>query len=538
MAKELKVKLDLQTGAAEEDLKNLAEGIEKVGDNALDAQKGFDKLDKETKTVSKGLKGMGTAFKALGVGLVIAAFDKLREVFSQNQQVVDFFNTTFEALSLAFNDFFNFLSSNVGTVIDYFKGLFDDPVQSLKNFGQAIIDNVLERVRSALDALGFLGDAVVKVFKGDFAGAAESAKNAGKELFDVVTGVNDSFDKAAEALPTVVDGITNYAKSTIQAAKANVELQKSADLAIAKNQVILEQKDREAEKLRQIRDDESKTIEERVAANNKLAEVLDEQEKLMLANADALIAAAQAQYDKNDSIENEIALIEAKGEREAILAQIEGFRSEQLMNVNSLERERLDLIQDGIDKKEEEAELEEELLEEKKEKLKDNLDAIREAAGEETAIGKAIFIAKQAMRVQEGIEEAKATLSRITMRSAEAAVDTAKGAASTAKIGFPQNIPMLIAFAAQAAGILAAISSAAGAAKGAVKSVGGGGASAATPAPPQAPAFNIVGASPENQIAQALGEQQQQPIKAFVVSNEVTNQQALDRNIVRNASLG
>ena len=45
------------------------------------------------------------------------------------------FSTAFEALSLAFNDFFKFLNSNVGTVVDYFKSIFDDPVQSLKNFG-------------------------------------------------------------------------------------------------------------------------------------------------------------------------------------------------------------------------------------------------------------------------------------------------------------------------------------------------------------------------------------------------------------------
>ena len=103
-------------------------------------------------------------------------------------------------------------------------GVFENPVQSLKNFGQAIFDNVIERVKSALDALGFLGSAVVKVFEGDFAGAAESAKNAGKELLDVVTGVDNSFDKAAEILPTVVDGISKYTKSVTEAAKQTLNL--------------------------------------------------------------------------------------------------------------------------------------------------------------------------------------------------------------------------------------------------------------------------------------------------------------------------
>ena len=65
---------------------------------------------------------------------------------------------------------------------------------------------------------------------------------------------------------------------------------------------------------------------------------------------------------------------------------------------------------------------------------------------------------------------------------------------------------------------------------------GGSGSMGSTaPAPPS---FNVVGAAPENQLAQAIGEQEEKPIKAFVVSNEVTNAQALERNIVEGASIG
>jgi len=65
--------------------------------------------------------------------------------------------------------------------------------------------------------------------------------------------------------------------------------------------------------------------------------------------------------------------------------------------------------------------------------------------------------------------------------------------------------------------------------------MGGGGSATAAP---QAPSFNVVGAAPENQLAQVIGEDKKQPLKAFVVSNEVTNAQALDRNIVEGASIG
>ena len=65
---------------------------------------------------------------------------------------------------------------------------------------------------------------------------------------------------------------------------------------------------------------------------------------------------------------------------------------------------------------------------------------------------------------------------------------------------------------------------------------GGGGASTSAIAPPPAPSFNVVGNTGVNQLAQTLGSQQ--PVQAFVVANQVTTQQSLDRNIVNNASIG
>lgn len=64
-------------------------------------------------------------------------------------------------------------------------------------------------------------------------------------------------------------------------------------------------------------------------------------------------------------------------------------------------------------------------------------------------------------------------------------------------------------------------------------SSGGGGSAGGGAAP--APSFNVVGNTGVNQIAQTLGNQQ--PIQAFVVGSQVTTQQALDRNLVNNATL-
>ena len=67
---------------------------------------------------------------------------------------------------------------------------------------------------------------------------------------------------------------------------------------------------------------------------------------------------------------------------------------------------------------------------------------------------------------------------------------------------------------------------------------GGGGASAgAAAATPQAPSFNIVGATETSQLAEAVGSQTQEPVQAYVVANDITTAQSLENNIVEGATL-
>jgi len=61
-------------------------------------------------------------------------------------------------------------------------------------------------------------------------------------------------------------------------------------------------------------------------------------------------------------------------------------------------------------------------------------------------------------------------------------------------------------------------------------SAGGGGATA--------PQFNVVGSTGVNQLAGVMGAQQQTPVQAYVVANNVTTAQSLDRNIIQSATLG
>ena len=574
MAKKIQVELEAKTDKAIKEIKDVKGEIQNL---TKSTEEGFKDVGDATKGVSKGIKGISTALKAAGIGLVVAAFAQLTEIFKQNQKVADVFNTTFEALSLAFNDFVNFVVGNAGAVVNTFKAFFQDPLQGIKNLGNAIKENIIERFTSALEAIGFVGDAIVKVFKGDFAGAAESAKNAGKELIDVVTGVDDSFDKTAKS-------VSNYVGETVKAAKANVELGKQAEIARVRQQGLIESFDLQAEKLRQVRDEERNTIEERIVANNKLKETLDEQEAAMLANVDALVAAAQAEFNKNQNQENTIALLEAQQEKEAVLAQIAGFRSEQLSNDLALNREKLELEQSITDAEseraineakftaeqieneflrlqalkdvnEQERQIEVNRLTEKRNAFKQGTQAFQDAqnelllfqqenANQQKQIEKDLAVAKQ-----QEITNALGNIAGIVGQNSkfgkaiavvQAIRDTFSGAnKALAQGGIFGFIGAAAVIASGLANVKAITSTQDPASPSFAQGGGRGAPSVAAPtAAATPPAFNIVGASDTNQLAEAIGGQAQQPVKAFVVSNDVSTAQELDRNIVEGASIG
>ena len=565
------IEIEARVDKAEKDLEGVAKSVQKIDKNLEDVKD-------SSNVAAKGIKGIGTALKAAGIGLAIAAFGKLVEVFNENQKVADAFNTTFEALSLGFNDFFNFLDRNSGTVIDYFKGIFSDPKQAVIDLGKAIKDNIIERFNSTLDMLGYLSKAFKQVFEGDFDGAMQSAKMAGKEYVDVLTGVDGSVDKVASNISKAATGIADYTKSTLDAAKSNVDLTKSAEVAAVKQQGLVEKYDRQAELQRQIRDDESKSIEERVEANTKLGKILDEQEVAMLKQVNIQLQAAQAQFDKNKNQENLVALLQAQNEVEAVQAQIAGFRSEQLTNINSLERERVDLIDEAKEKTAEDIDIENERIA-AIQKLTDfqiltaveKLQRDRDTALAELDLLNATEEQKQKVRDHYAKEETKlaelTTNQKLTLAGdalgniakiageqskvgkaaaiAQATISTFLGAqeAFTSLAGIPIVGPALGALAAGAAivsGIqtvkqIRSTKTPSGGSSGGGSSISAPRRATATSAPP---AFNVVGASETNQLAQSIGQDEKQPVKAYVVSNEVSDAQALDRNIVESASIG
>ena len=309
-----------------------------IGEVAKDTKKLTTESTKAQKGVGgigKAFKGMGTAIKAAGIGLVVALLAKLMEVFSKNQKVLDVFNTAMTALSIAFNDLFGFISNNIGTVTGYFKELFEDPSAKIKELGTAIKDGLVVRFNEFLEVLGLVGKAFGQLIDGEFSKAFDTIKEAGVQVVDVYTGVDDSLEKITET-------VKGYVKETLKQADAITQTAKAADRAAVQFAMLNAQFLKDAELQRQIRDDETKTFEERIEANNKLNDILAEQQKLQREQIQIGITAAQQQFDINASEENFIALQESKVAMLELEETITGQLSEQKTNAVSLEKELLE----------------------------------------------------------------------------------------------------------------------------------------------------------------------------------------------------
>jgi hypothetical protein len=641
------IDLEAKTDKAIEEIGNVSKSITELNKEVVKGNEQTDKslksVEKSAGSVSKRIKGFGLALKAAGFGLVISALKSMKEIFSENQRVVDVFSTAFEAFSIVINQ-----------VVTAFIDTYDAVAKSSENF------NGLSKVLGGLITIGItplkLGFFYIKLgiqqaqlaWEQSFFGGKDNEKikelnigiietrnsildtgkdaiNAGKDIYnnfgDAIGEIGNIASIAGENLSKI------SVKSALEQAKVNVELKNSAEVAAAQQSRLVEQYDRQAEKLRQIRDDERNSLEVRKKANDDLLATLDEQEKAMLKQADLQVAAAQNEFNKNKNIENQIALIDALANREGVLAQVEGFRSEQQSNDLALSREAIELTNTklesesklSIERKRFNAEQiqdellrlqalkEVDLLEAEQEALRlqaivDNANAGTQAKvdaqialnefleqsrqtnitrdteivdkeielerrkteakfkalndlemifGAESDLGRAALIGKQLLAAKEllidlGVVKSKASkaIATANLEAASSGSAVSSGFAQTLKLGFPAAIPALIGYAASAVGIISSVLAATKKTRSVAGSMGGsgrGGSPSISSSQPSVssvpPAFNVVGASSTNQLAEAIGGQSKEPVKAYVVSNDVTTAQSMDRNIVNSASI-
>tara|TARA_R110001632_G_scaffold437_5_gene1430 strand:+ start:462 stop:2402 length:1941 start_codon:yes stop_codon:yes gene_type:complete len=640
---EIEAKLDKATKGVEnltEEITNLKEAqseqVEGLKKQVKDLSTEQGKATKAVKGLSAGFKGVGLAMKAAGIGLVLALFNKLGEAMMKNQKVADAVETVFAAVGMIFKEVSDRLMDVFATVNEATGG-FDalqtvlvnmlkiafTPIQlAFQGIKAGIVgaqlawenswfgDGDPETIKRLEGELNVIKDKVIEISQD----VVESGKAIASNIVEAVGEVSSLVTAVVEETANAVQEID--LKTIASNAKALVASKNNYALLEAQSRRLVEQYDLEAEQQRQIRDDVSLSVQERIDANTELADVLKRQSEEEKNGIQARIGALSAQIKlEGKSHDLTAQLYDLNTEMLAIDAKVAGFKSEQLTNETALKQELLDLdkarlqsasdlavgeanflaesetnelrkvqlkreafelekeielerLQFNIDNTKEgtqaridaEAELAAKLqefghqkieldkleAETKKAMINQGLDMAINAAGAESKIGKALFIAKQALALKELIMNAKNTLSKSTMNAAESGTDIAKGAGKAAASAPPPfNLIPIAMFAAQAVGIISSIRSAMQKSKAAVASAGGGagggGGSTSISPPPTAtaaePSFNIVGQGGSSQLAEAIGGQGQQPVQAYVVSNDVTSAQSMERNIVETTSL-
>lgn len=624
MAKKIEFEFELKYKEAAKNLDEFQKEYAKLEKEVETANKktedALKKVEKSAKDGAKGVKKVGASIKTLAkatgiIFLLQKAFEFVSSAIQENQEVMDGLNTIFQTAQIIFNE-----------VVNVFVDVYKSVSSATENFDalgkviSGIVTIALTPFKLAFYGItlavqeaqlmwekSIFGDGDPKTIKElnlaitetqkNIIEVGESALGAGK---DIVNNFGEAITEVGEIGTQVVDGLKEVSiEAAIETAKTNQKLKKSAQIAAAESRILLEQYDRQAEVQRQIRDDETLSIEERKKANDELLVILEKQETEMTKNAKLVKDAAQAQFDLTGKTEDYVAVLEAEAEVQAVSATVTGFKSEQQINNNALVKEATELTNAklesesllSIEQKRFNAEqIEDELarlealkevdiLEAEQESVRlqaivDNANAGTQAKidaqialdqfteqSRQTNLNRDKQISDAKIKISNAEEQAKKdnldktaavlenfsniagkeTAAGKAFAVAAATINTYRGVSDALAATTVTPFETALKFANAAAIGISGIANVKKILSVKTPPVSGGSASPSgspTPAPLSVPpAFNIVGASGTNQLATAIGEQSQQPVQAFVVSSEVTTAQELDRNIIDEATI-
>ena len=362
------------------------------------------------------------------------------------------------------------------------------------------------------------------------------------------------------------------ANSLSDSGAEDLDKEAQARIAVANLEAISSSNKTKFNKLEKLAQNQELSRIKEIAAEKKKAidaEKADEKKKIADKKAiDAKYSAdKKAIQELEANTEEEKRILSLQKEKEKfdnaiLLATEQGLSTEEL---ERSQKESLQLMRDGFDKtdldRENKIATDKKVIKDKEVSDEIELEAKRVAAkqqalndisaifGAESAMGRAALIAKQLMAAQELLIDLGAIKSKATkavvgsqLNAVESGGAVATGFSKTLALGFPAAIPALIGYAASAAGIISGVMAATKKTKSVASSLGGiggggGGSPSAPSIPSLPPAFNVVGSSDTSQLADAIGGQSQEPVKAYVVSNDVTTAQSMDRNIVDGASI-
>ena len=561
---------------------------------------GLEALDKRTggavsafKSLQSGIggaiKSFGTlkgAIIATGLGALLVAVTSLVTYFKNTERGGDALAVVMGALGAV-----------VGKLTDLLVKLgeklfeaFQNPQQALKDFGKLLKENITNRIEGLLELLPALGKAIGLALKGEFSAAAKTAADAAGK---VALGVEDITDKVGAA----VDATVEFSKSLVAAAKEGARVADLLNAVEDAERALIVQRakaNKQIAEARFIADDLTKSTEERIAAVEKAGALEEEVAAKEVANQKLRLQALKAQSRISEVNEEQlVAIAEAEARvlelEQASIArkrrlgtEVKGLRAEEkaaadekiklaeeakaaedkLAEEARLKREALEARAIDLLRTEQEREIEavrkkyEDILALTTLSVEQRLALEQKQAGEIVAITEKTAAATKAIHkgeqdaklaeVNRTIDAVQGALGAVFQNSKAVATANVIVDAAQAAVGiFNSSTSLPEPFASINRGVqyaaLAATTAAAIRNINAAQPTGSSAAPAAITspsAPSQPPQFNVVGQGGVNQLAQSIGGQFNQPIRAYVVGGDVTTSQQLQRQRVRTATFG
>ena len=514
-------------GEVQKDAAGLASEFKIMGVSLNSVKAGFASVGKAAKasfaTIKAGIISTGIGALLLAVTALISYFTNTKRGADQLKQAMAALGAVVDAITDQF--------SKLGELM---VKAFQDPQKAVEQLWMTIKENLLNRLDGLVAAFSAAGKVISAVLSLDFEEVTQGAKELGEAMVMVGTGLTPEQQEA------LIEKTKELAAEIAREARAMAALEKrTQQLRDADNAFMIQKAAtrQEIERARLIAEDETKTAQERLD-NLKLALELEAEttekeiklakERMLIKKQEMALSENSAEDErelaqlKADIIEKETASIKM---RRRVVTEVNALEREILAEEKARAKEKQDILDAEAKKAEELANKE---IEEAKRVAKEKMDILKaEQAFRDKTIGKG-FQAAAAM-AGENAELSKGIAAAQTIYQTQQGVMAALGATSVGDKLLPYPVRLANAIATGAMGavalakILSTDSSGSGASAGAG---GGGGGGSATPAPQMmSGAFELTGgAEPE-------------PLKAFVVTDEMTNSQNQLANIRRRATI-
>jgi len=575
------ITLEAKVKGAQGDIKKLKNEIEGLKKSQQGAKKGFGGLTGATKM-------LGTAFKALGIGLIIAAFMKIKEIFSGNIETARKFEVVMAKLSAAFDVVRDRVELFIKKLIELknpFKAIkeaFSGTGDEIRKETKAIAEYTkqLQVVRDEERAMLLIRANANKIIAESRLLAEDETKSMQERLVALKEAVAeeqrvaqlelDTQEKKVKALQDIIDLGKSSEEDMIKLEQERarfIELQTAS--VLKQKRVVTEIVTFEKQIETQRKKDEANQTKRREAETRAKELGLEFDNKLTTAEINNLIKVEEKRIEmskkkeetdkstfekgmeairKQDLSKEELEIKNAQDKYNKLIEIANQYGMDTVELTNRL-NEELKVIGDKYDEEEEiktqqKADKEFEMQNARIDQAQQIMGVISQIA-QENLVSEKNELQKQldaGIISQEEFDKASKKLEKEALKREkknavlQILIDTAQGVAGAIKAGaglvFPANLGAI------ASGVIAVLSGIASA-KAILNKVpgdGGGGndsvdiGGGGSPAPQQAGNLS-------NLIPNVNSQNGQQPLQAYVVENDISNAQALQEELEIQATL-